>query len=734
MSQEEFLQELRYPGDDYSAVPFWFFNDAFDPEKVRTQLSDIKHKGVSAFVLHPRIGIPEDTPYLSERFFCAMRYIVHTAASLGMKVCLYDEGMYPSGSAHGEVVARNPAWAARGLCVAKAPGRGPGDETIAALPDGRFLVYTFTGGTIRGIHFGEDDGENPPPAADLLNPDAVAAFIHLTHDRYYRELKAYFGTTIFAFFTDEPDPVGRNAAAFRPWAPGLEQEILAQGGNLAELAGLFGGKTNPTVRIYTRLIKQRLRETFYRPLSEWCAAHGIALMGHPAASDDVEEEFCFQIPGQDLIQRRIEPKKGGIRGMESVQAKLAADIARALGRERSASECFGVCCRNGWPWYMTAEDMKWYTDWLGMRGCSLFVPHAFFYSVRDGADGKRSAERPPDVGPHNIWWEHYRAFAVYFRRLSWLNTGNVSGARIAVPCAGQEVPYEEVAELYRAQIGFQYLPVRLPCRLSVEDGRLSVSGQEFDAVFDPLDLLSREMPSGGLPAGNGKIAVLKTAEQVLQAAQDHPSWRAVSTRTPQPDLRAVRFRKMGVDCVLLGNDGGSTIRTEIRILGAQKADVLTAADLWRGRAWALPAPGGEAHIVLPPDSTLLLLTGGAPEGLACAACPDPEKLPDWTGRFQEDKEAAGENKKVYTLVLTPEEIREAVFRLTAEEMCKLYEDGRLLGVSFWNPHVFDLRGLRSGGDLHTLRLIVTGNAANLYTASRVPFGLGVDNKDGSGLL
>jgi hypothetical protein len=733
LSQEEFLEKMRDPGDDYSAVPFWFFNDAPDEKKIRAQLTDMKEKGVSAFVLHPRIGIPRDIPYLSDRYFDAVSGIVQTAASLDMKVCLYDEGMYPSGSAHGAVVAENPDWAARGICLSDAEGSRPGDETIAVLPDGKYLVYTFTGGTIRGIHFGEDDGENPPPAADLLNPDAVAAFIRLTHDRYYEKLKQYFGSTIFAFFTDEPDPTGRNTEAFRPWARGLEKEITAQGGKLEELEDLFTGQENGTTRIYARLFKKRLRETFYRPLSQWCEEHGIVLMGHPAASDDVDEEFCFQYPGQDLIQRRIEPKKGGITGMESVQAKLAADIARDLGRERSINECFGVCFRKGWPWYMTAEDMKWYTDWLGLRGCSLFVPHAFFYSVRDDATGKRSGERPPDVGPHNIWWPHYRKFAMYFRRLSWLNTGNESAAKIAVLCAGNEVPYEEVAPLYRAQIGFQYLPVRLPEKLHVEDGKLVCRDQAFDAVFDPFDLIHKELQTCELPAGAEQLCVLHTAQEVLQQAKTHPLWRAVETRDRQPQLRAERFVKDGAGCVLLGNDGGQTIRTQLSVPGSAACRFLTAVDLWQGKAWKLSAPDGRAEIVLPPDSTLLLLTGGAPENLPEEVCPDPEELPDWTARFKEEPAEESENRKVYSLCLAPGESKKAVFRLTAEEMCELYADGQLAGVSFWNPHVFDLRDGLSADAPHRLKLIVTGNACNLFTEHRVPYGLGVDNKDGSAL-
>lgn len=747
------------PGDEYSAVPFWFFNDAPDPGKIREELADMKDKGISAFVLHPRIGIPKDIPYLTDKFFDAVRFIVKTADELGMRICLYDEGMYPSGSAHGAVVAENPDWAARGLCLADRPadtrrtdGRRP-DETIALLPDGKCLLYTFTGGTIRGIHFGEDDGENPPPAADLLNPDAVAAFIRLTHDRYYKELKPYFGNTVFAFFTDEPSPVGRGAENFRPWAEGLGREIQAGGGNLADLAGLFTGEENATTRLYKRLIKRRLRETFYRPISEWCENHGIALMGHPAESDDVEEEFYFQYPGQDLIQRRIRPKEGALDGMDSVQAKLAADIARALGRKRNINECFGVCFRNGWPWYMTAEDIKWYTDWLGARGCSLFCPHAFFYSVRDGADGKRSGERPPDVGPNNIWWPHYRIFAAYFRRLSWLNTGNTSGARIAVLAGNNEVPCDEVRALYRGQIGFNYLPVQLPDRARMENGRLIIGSQTYDALFDPFDLLHKEAEDVKL----SPLPVYTRAQDVLDASKRQPLWRAVMTETEQPDLRAVLLYKEGQKCILLSNEGKETIRTGLKLPAESGETSVAAADLFSGEVWNLPAdrclysseddpaahvgpdapeaiPGLSCHVVLPPDSTLLLMPAAERDaGLAVRECPDPEALPDWTGRFRQVPEEEKENKKVYALHLAPGEAAGARFRLTAEEMCELYADGRFLGVSFWNPHVFDAECLDSA-QAHELKLVVTGNASGLYTPYKVPFGLGVDNGDGSALL
>lgn len=56
---------------------------------------------------------------MSEAYFDAVKFIVKTADELGMKVVLYDEGMYPSGSAHGMVVKKNQEYASRGITLVK---------------------------------------------------------------------------------------------------------------------------------------------------------------------------------------------------------------------------------------------------------------------------------------------------------------------------------------------------------------------------------------------------------------------------------------------------------------------------------------------------------------------------------------------------------------------------------------------------------------------------------------
>ncbi len=199
-----------------------------------------------------------------------------TCERLGLRIVLYDEASYPSGSANGAVVAENPEFAARCLVRAEqvvevAPGevryarpslgRGLWDRRIATVvldaggpqrvePDAHGLVRLDrpgthrvvavfdvpSGGTIRGAHAFQDDGSPLAPAAsDLMNPEAVAAFRRLTHDAYAEHLGPWFGTTVVGLFTDEPSVGGRDPRTDSfPWTPGLEDDLADLSGPAVE--------------------------------------------------------------------------------------------------------------------------------------------------------------------------------------------------------------------------------------------------------------------------------------------------------------------------------------------------------------------------------------------------------------------------------------------------------------------------------------------------------------------
>ena len=110
---------------------------------------------------------------------------------------------------------------------------------------------------------------------------------------------------------------------------------------------------------------------------------------------------------------------------------------------------------------------------------NLFIPHAFYYSIR----GKRKDERPPDVGPHSIWWTHYEAWSTYWRRLSWLMTDIDLHAEVAVLCRNRDLCPDTVRPLFERQIGFQYIPESYFPACTVEDGALWLHGHRYTAVL-----------------------------------------------------------------------------------------------------------------------------------------------------------------------------------------------------------------------------------------------------------
>ncbi len=576
-------EQFLHPSDEFTLIPFWFWNDALDEKEITRQINDFCAKGINGFVIHPRMGIPEDIPYLSDKFMHYVKYTVEEAHKRSMQVVLYDEAMYPSGSAHGMVVKDNPEYATRALRMEEAPIAGEKEaeafltkltkeltteDTIVSIqlvqkdgtgaidPDHTKLLFSasqatedavsstasladtkvadnahqsavltalsclkelaatqtasdntketlslcvliagFSHGTIRGIHPGEDDGEpNAPISGDLMNPDAMDKFIHLTHDRYYEVLKEYFGNTVIAMFTDEPDVLGRNhRAGSKPWTIGFMDWWLTHGGKEEQLPLLWLEGTNASQirRQYEKAVNKRLGYAYYGKLSVWCAAHGIALTGHPHKSDEIGFLKYFQIPGQDLVWRWVAPENHlGLEGLDTAMAKCSSDAARHAGKRRNSNECFGCCGPDGNQWAFAPDDMKWYLDWMFVRGVNLLYPHAFFYSL---AGERRYGERPPDAGLNNVWWKDYGLFSDYSKRMSFLMTDSHNTTPVAILCEEDLLPWAAAKILFQNQIEFNYLEDNLlldgSCKL--QDGLLKIEKQSYRILIaEAKDMLS----------------------------------------------------------------------------------------------------------------------------------------------------------------------------------------------------------------------------------------------------
>ena len=702
-------KQFLNPGDEFTPIPFWFLNDTLDKETLKQQLYSFYEKGIRGFVLHPRKGLPITQKYLSETFLDYVEFLVEEAAKLQMVVFLYDEAMYPSGAANGMVVKTNPAYAAKGLQMTKvlkgedAPEFGEGNWFVASVPGEDDSTYyfslVFSGGTIRGVHEGEDDREpNAPKAADLLDVNAMKLFIHLTHDTYYNRLSKYFGSTIVAMFTDEPSILGRCAKkGLIPWTHGFLEHYQGCGGKVEDLPVLFGAVTPETQKahqIYHHALKLWMADSYFKPISDWCVEHGIALSGHPHNSNDIGFLKFFQIPCQDMVWRYVDPELcNGIQGHHSTMGKCSSDSARHRGRRRNGNEVFGACGLKNDPWKLTSSDMKWYLDWLFVRGVNLIIPHAFYYSLRDD----RVNERPPDVGPNSIWWTHYEQITAYIKRLCWLNTDSHNVTDVAVLCTKEHLPWEAMQTLYQKQIEFNYLEAELLPECEVINGCLYIGQQCYKVLLMEENLFLtkeqraflQEMEAQGVCV----LSIGKVCDEKCLKILEGYNPLALKVLQETKDLRVTHVCKEGRHFYLMVNEGNKPL-----YFHASTA-VEGSMELWNPWDGSVMPVFEDEQIPIKlgyRESLILTVSPAKKMTVTCSGgeLVRVEALASETRRYIAEVEVNSHDEYFYVEVIHNGEI------------VTLYVDDVQVGVKMWAPYCFGVEGMLGEGK-HTITVEVT---------------------------
>jgi hypothetical protein len=599
------------PPREFGIMPFWFWNDDLDEAELVRQIREFYAKGFGGFTPQARVGLSRRVGYLTAEYFRLMRVAVEEAARLGMKVVLYDEGSYPSGSAQGRVVAENPDYAARCLIALQHtvagpargywhpnPGRALGDELVCVvqarevapgaldpasltcldlqapelvryeLPEGNWrligLWNVASGGAIRGVYADEDDlHASAPPAGDILNPQAVACFLRHTHEQYYAHLKDHFGQTVVAMFTDEPMVLGRDARRGpEPWpfTSGFIDDLQAHWHADVRrwLPALWldcGPRTAEFRQAYTRAVHERLERVFYGAQSQWCRDHGIALTGHPAESNDFGSLRQFDWPGQDMVWRWVTPgAETALAGPHSCAPKCASSAAAIQGARRNATEALGA-----YGWQLTMDEAKWLIDWHLVRGNNLFYLHACFYSIR----GRRAFESEPDIGIHNSWWPYFQILGDYLRRICWLLTDGHEVCDLAVLTGPGDAGWAAARLLYQNQIDFVYIDEAALRDARLDAGRLCIGRQRFRALIcdppalGPNEALAAFAADGGLVLADWQPDTL--IDTLAAALGRDVDWPAA------PDLRALHYHKEDRHFYLLVNEGEHALEGDLSL-------------------------------------------------------------------------------------------------------------------------------------------------------------------------
>lgn len=324
---------------------------------------------------------------------------------LNLRVWIYDERGYPSGSAGGLVLEKNPALEAQELIL---------DPTS----DKKFRIRPSYEGTHACNNFHE-----ARRYINLLDRDADNAFIQVTHDAYAKICSADFGKMIEAFFTDEPSMMACNLGQLSeevrknvpvrdpldptvtrqpavPWVHDLP-ELFQQkyGYDITEKVGsLFAGSSDSDKKVrreFWALVSELLETRFFGALEKWCGEHNLASSGHvlweesllfhPALNGNALRNLQrMQIPGIDILSSN----PGNAFGGYTVTASLAASAAKLNGTRRVMTEVSDFSEQmSAQKRSATLDEMRATAAWQFALGVTDFT--LYYSRNRSGDDYKR---------------------------------------------------------------------------------------------------------------------------------------------------------------------------------------------------------------------------------------------------------------------------------------------------------------------------------------------------------
>ncbi len=392
-------QEFADPPARWKSRPLWFWNGPLD-QAITTQIMEASvASGYFGFGILPTADM--GVPFMSPEFLNHYRHAIETAARLGMKMCLYDEFWFPSGSAGGLLKERFPEALSKRLDQVEMNVAGPARVDLE-VPAGTLMAAVAMQSDTKervdlAVHVQSGRLAWQAPAGnwqvmlflcvpdgagglvDYLDPVAVQKFASLTYDKYYEAFPDHFGKTIDSAFYDEP--TFHWVAGGRAWTPGFNERFTAKYGCSPALdyPALWHDIGPDTAAARNRLFGLRAElfaDGFVKTLADWCRAHGIQLTGHVDQEEvvnpvglcgDLIKVFEHQtMPGLDQI---FAYDRG------SSMYKVVSSAAVNYGHRIVMTECYGAMDLPVPNLYREAMDQF-------VKGVNLMVPHAVWYRTK----------------------------------------------------------------------------------------------------------------------------------------------------------------------------------------------------------------------------------------------------------------------------------------------------------------------------------------------------------------
>ena len=436
---------VKNPAAEDGMIPFLAITGRPTQAEVRAKVAAMQAQGADSFLIYARSGL--ELEYMGEEWLKLNEWFCAEAERRSMKVWLYDEYNWPSGTCKGRVPQENDAWRYRELGV---------------FPDGKG-GYRWT------------EAYAPAGWVNVCEPAAIDRFMELTHKVYEKRLARWFRNgTILGIFTDEPGhptrvtfPDGKPLVAFRNYT-GLEDEYKAATGRelRADVERFLRDRTaNDVWPTYASLMGRRFRASYFDKLRAWCDKMGVKLTGHMIAENEIVGSarynglplHCLRgetLPGMDEIRTAYDPTGKASPRIEWTAYNVARQAILHRGNQGGLIELFACGPADLTP--SVLRQLMWMSAFHG-------IDH--YITCMDVMDEKGLVEKHgylAPAGPVHPW------YATHGRILA-------DEARVAARFARKRVSECEVA-------------VRYPDRLAALAAHAGGKAPNLDALLMELEL------------------------------------------------------------------------------------------------------------------------------------------------------------------------------------------------------------------------------------------------------
>ena len=415
--------------------PFWSWNGKITKEEIKKQIALFKKMGYGGFFIHPRTGL--ETEYLSKEWFGLVNYCIKVSNRLGLKVYLYDEDRYPSGTCGGQVT-KDKRFAKKYLkmTVCDTFVGEYFDSVVAVFSaefDGEYLKsyrrYNGEAGKVLVfyIEYGENSSYfNGQPYLDTLNADATNAFLKSTHEKYKKHCGKSFGKDVFAIFSDEVgyghvfcDNLKNNVTQNKqiPYTYTTFKDFYDRYGynledHLPEL--FFRKKGQPLRKIawqYINLLQETFLSNFAKPYSNWCKQNNINYTGHILQEETLSTQTACCGSAMRFYEYMDYPGIDELRENAKNEWKLkqVVSVKKQLNKEHAIAECYGATGYN-----VMLERYKKMNDVLSAFGITLKVPHMAWYTMK----GRIKRDYPSNLFYQTCGYEYEKTLETYFDNLN----------------------------------------------------------------------------------------------------------------------------------------------------------------------------------------------------------------------------------------------------------------------------------------------------------------------------